>query len=341
MASNKKFSAAQQAMVCRQLALLTATGLTLPESLKALAEERETTPVNRAVAAINSEVERGNQAGEALTRNLSQLQGLPPALFKQGSEQLSRVFRQIAEFADKKQELRRIFRNSSIYPAAIAGVMVLVVLLLSVVVIPMLASMFADMGQSLPLPTRIVIGVSNFLKGWGGLFLIVLFSTAVAGLCKNSKLVFGILDKTPAIGRLNRSIAATEYLKTAILLLQSGLSLREALTVAADSVTNTYYAEKLKRLAEQGNDAAAALSNIQNKGLIPSIVGLTLRTGDRSGAALPAFIEAADYMERETDLAYTRFSSLLPPLMIIFIGCAVGFVIIAMYMPIFQMGSAV
>jgi len=339
MSSNNKLNAAQQAMICRQLGLLTATGLTLAEALKALADERETTPVDKAVAVMNREVEQGGQAGEVLTRHLSQLQGLPLAIFKQSGEQMTQVFRQIADFADKKQELSRIFRNSSIYPAVIAGIMVLVVLLLSVVVIPMLGNMFAESGQALPLPTRMVIGMSNFISGWGGLFLLMLFIIVAVGLFKNNCLFFNILDKMPAIGSLNRSIAATEFLKTAILMLQSGMSLREALSTASSSVTNAYYAATLKSLGSQSNDTAALLTSIQHKGIIPSIVGLTLRTGDRSGVALPTFIEAADYMERETELAYTKFSALLPPVMIICIGIIVGFVVIAMYMPIFQMGS--
>lgn len=339
MRSSKTVIIAHQAMLCRQLALLIASGRTPAEAIKAIAAEPGVFPVKDVVAAMADELDRGGAAEEVLGRHLSVLRGLPSEIFRLGSEPLARAFRDISVFAEKKQELRRTFLASTMYPAVIVAVLTIIVLLLSVIVIPMFATMFADMGSNLPLPTRMVITAAEFLRGGGGMVLVLAVTGIVAGFLRNNRRLFGMLDRIPVLGALSRSIATTEYLKTVTLLVRSGLPLRSALDAAAGSVSNAFYSGRLKDLSARNSDTSGLLDALQRNRIVPAIVGLTLRTGERSGAALPAFTDAAEYLERETELAYGRFSSLLPPLMMITIGVFVGFVIIAMYMPIFQMGS--
>jgi len=326
-------------MLCRQLAILIASGRTPAEAIKALAGEAGESPIRDVVAAMAEELERGVAAAEVLSSHLSVLRGLPSEVFQLGSRELAMAFRDVSVFAEKKQELRRTFLASTMYPAVIVAVLTIIVLLLSVIVIPMFAAMFADMGSNLPLPTRMVITAAEFLRRGGGLVLVLAVTGVVAGFLRNNRRLFGMLDRIPVLGALNRSIAATEYLKTVTLLVQSGLPLRSALDSAAGSVTNSFYSGRLRDLSARNSDTSGLINALQRSRIVPAIVGLTLRTGERSSAALPAFTDAAEYLERETELAYGRFSSLLPPLMMITIGVFVGFVIIAMYMPIFQMGS--
>ena len=341
MASKKIIRSDEVNMLCRQMALLIASGLTSAEAISALVDERDNTPMGRLLASMDEEVRRGAPASAVLTRNIPQLKGIPAALVDKGGEDLSQMFRELATYNEKRQETKKLIKASLVYPSIILSVAVAIVALLTVVVVPMLAGMFAEMGQALPLPTRIVIAVSDFMKGWGGLFLFIVLTALVVIIRKNKALALGVADRLPILQNLGRTASSAEFLRTLALMTMAKQPLSESLQASANMITNPYHAEQMHGALSGVNDVPGLVAAMRQTTLLPQMMQKTLAAGERSGMLSSALAEMADYMEREAARAAGRFTASLEPLLMIFLGTTVGFVIIAMYMPIFQMGSVV
>jgi type II secretory pathway component PulF len=328
-------------LLYRQLGAMTASGMRVEEAIKTLAEEADDSPVRGLVTAMQKDVERGTSAGEALASHLVHLRGLPPTVFSKDTNTLSRFFGDIAEFSEKRQALRRFMALSFVYPALVAVVLLFVVTLLMVVVVPMLASMFSDMGQALPLPTRMVIALSGFLGGWGGLMILVAVAAVLVIFLSNRLWFFQAADKMPFLREVNRKIAGAELFRNLALMTKLSVPSEQVLSAAAAFVTNDYYTKRLKDIAPKCRTLAEFVTRLRQEGLVPALVSHTVRAGERSGTLSEALHESARFVEHDAEKTYSRFVVLLYPLTIILLGAIVGFIVIAMYMPIFQMGAVV
>lgn len=323
-------------LLYRQLGAMTASGMTVEEAIKTLAEEAEDSPIKGLLASLQKDVERGAAVGEALAGHLK---GIPPAVFSRDTNTLSRYFADIAEFSEKRQALRRFMALSFVYPGLVAVVLLLVVMLLMVVVVPMLASMYSDMGQMLPIPTRMVIALSGFLGGWGGL-MILLTAVAIIVIFLSSRMWFyRAADKMPFIRAVNRKIAGAELFRNLALMTKLSVPPEQVLSNAAAFVTNDYYSMRLADMAPKSRTLADFVTRLREAGLVPALVRHTVRAGERSGTLAEALHESARFVEQDAEKTYSRFVVLLYPLTIILLGAIVGFIVTAMYMPIFQMGA--
>ena len=341
MKRRNKIKPEQVNMLYRQLAAMTGSGMTVGEAIQALAEDSEDSPIRPLVEQMNRDIMSGRKPGDALAANLPNLGGLQAKFFDQDSKVLSGFFSDIAEFSEKRQTLKGFIKLSFLYPGLVALVLLLVIGLLMVVVVPMLASIFTEAGQFLPLPTRIVIGISRFMSGWGGILLVMVVLPVILVLRRNKKWLYAIIDKAPGFGTLNRKIACAELARTLALLTKLNVPVAEVLQAAAPSVTNKYYSFKIAGIAGQCQDLSQFVLQLRQAGIVPALISHTVRTGVRSGTIAEALHESARFMETDAEKAYDRFVVLLYPVTIIILGSLVGFCVVAMYMPIFQMGSAV
>ncbi len=326
-------------LMFRQLAAMTGSGMPLAEAVRVLAEEGAGSPAGGLLSAIRKEIEQGSPPGEAITRHVPQVRGLSPSVFNSGElVTVSRALGQIAEFSEKRQTLRRFMVLSLIYPALLTIVLLCVLSLLMVFVIPMFASMYADMGGMLPLPTRIVVAVSrHFLL----FFWLVPFGVAALVLAARHKRIwlYALAARMPGIGMLNRKIAAAEFLRNLSLMANTNVPSRENLQSAAN-VSNDYYAFKLREAAAQADGMSQFIDGLSRMRIIPGMVRQTVRAGERSGTLAAALQETAAYMEREAEKTYNRYVVFLHPAMVILLGSIIGFCLIALYMPIFQLGAS-
>ena len=338
MARNTSFKPDHVNMLFRQLSAMTGSGMAVAEAIKTLAEEGEDSPVRDLVETMNRELQSGKSQGEVITKHLPHLRGLPLSALDKDLPTVSRFLADIAEFSEKRQQLRRFVILSFLYPSLVAALLVSVIFLLLVVVVPMLASMFSDMGQALPLPTRIMIALSNFLGSvW---YLIPAGVIAVIVVIQNKRpWLYAVADKIPLIKALNRKIACAELMRNLALMNRIEIPVQEALPAAAAAVTNSYYSGKIGVLAQKSQSISQFITLLRESGLVPAMVGHTIRAGEKSGTLEAAFRETSRYVELDAEKTYNRFVVLLYPLTIILLGVIVGFCVIAMYMPIFQMGS--
>jgi type II secretory pathway component PulF len=336
----KKIKTADINMLYRQLAAMTGSGLSVAESIRTLAEESDGSPVMTLVTALRQEMEKGASAGDAMSRHLPQVGGIASSLFDQDAKAVSVFFRDLAEFSEKKESLRKSLLLSFTYPALVALVLLLVLSLLMVVVVPMLAEIFSGSGQLLPLPTRIVLALSNFLKGWGGLAFLIALAAGATAVIRNKGMAYGLLDRVPFLGTLSRKITGAEFLRSLAFSARVDIPPAKAAQKAASGLTNDFHAKRLGDAVSGSVSVEQLVGQLKALGLVPPMIGHTLRAAERSNTLVSGLDESARFLEYDAEKAYERFVVLLYPLMVIVIGAAVGFCVVAMYMPIFQLGSA-
>lgn len=326
-------------MLYRQLSVMTAAGMTVAEAIKVLAEEGDDSPARPLLDAMKNELAAGSRPGDVLSANFPYLKGLPPELFEKDPATAAEFFSSLADFSEKRQMMRRFLGLIFLYPGLVAAMLLAVISILLIVVVPMLAAMFADMGGTLPLPTRIVIALSSFVQGWGGFSVLMALAALIGMLIKKKSLRYALIDKLPVLRMLNRKIAGAELVRNLALLTRAGVSSRDALSSAAASVTNEYFSGRFTDAARNSQGIAHCLSELRKEKLISSAVSHAARTGERSGTLTAVLHESARFLEQDAEKTYDRFLVLLYPVTILLLGTVVGFCIIAMYMPIFQMGA--
>jgi type IV pilus assembly protein PilC len=246
---------------------------------------------------------------------------------------------------EKLSKIKRQIKSAMIYPSVILFVAVAVVSLLLVIVVPMLANMFAEGGQQLPLPTRIVVTISNFLKGWGGLSLLVAAVGSIVGLKqfrkteKGLRITDAIALKVPVAGTLIQRVAVAKFTRTLGTLMTSGVPILEGLLIVSRTAGNKVVEEAIITTRQSVSEGKTLAEPLGRAKVFPAMVVQMIAVGEATGALDNMLNKIADFYDEEVDSAVAALTSMLEPMLMIFLGTTVGFIIVAMYMPIFQMGS--
>jgi len=260
---------------------------------------------------------------------------------------LDTILQRLATYMEKFAKIKKQIKSAMVYPAVILFVAVAVVALLLVVVVPMLAAMFAESGQALPLPTRIVIVFSDFLKGWGGLASLLAIVGFIVGLKQWRKTLKGlqvtdaIALKIPVAGDLIRKVSVAKFTRTLGTLMTSGVPILEGLLIVARTAGNKVVEEAILTTRQSVSEGKTLAEPLTKSKVFPPMVTQMISVGEATGALDNMLTKIADFYDDEVDSAVATLTSLLEPMLMIFLGTTVGFVIVAMYMPIFQMGSAI
>ncbi len=334
-------------ILTRQLATMIDAGLPLVQCLTILGSQTENKRLAAVIGQVRTDVESGSTFADALKKHPKIFDNLYVNMVAAGEAGgiLDTILQRLAAYMEKFAKIKSQIKSAMIYPAVILFVAVAVVALLMVVVVPMLAAMFADMGQALPLPTRIVITVSNFLKGWGGLALLVIIIGSFVALKQFRKtenglrITDGIALKLPVAGSLIQRVSVAKFTRTLGTLLSSGVPILEALLIVSRTAGNRVVEDAIigtRTSVSEGKTLAEPLSKAQ---VFPPMVVQMISVGEATGALDNMLNKIADFYDDEVDTAVAALTSLLEPMLMIFLGTTVGFVIVAMYMPIFQMGS--
>ncbi len=334
-------------ILTRQLATMIDAGLPLVQCLTILGSQTENKTLAAVIGQVRTDVESGATFADALKKHPKIFDNLYVNMVAAGEAGgiLDTILQRLAAYMEKFAKIKSQIKSAMIYPAVILFVAVAVVALLMVVVVPMLAAMFADMGQALPLPTRIVITVSNFLKGWGGLVLLIVIIGSFVALKQFRKTENGlritdnIALKLPVAGSLIQRVSVAKFTRTLGTLLSSGVPILEALLIVSRTAGNKVVEEAIistRTSVSEGKTLAEPLSKAR---VFPPMVVQMISVGEATGALDNMLNKIADFYDDEVDTAVAALTSLLEPMLMIFLGTTVGFVIVAMYMPIFQMGS--
>jgi len=336
-------------ILTRQLATMIDAGLPLVQCLEILGSQTENKTLAKVIVQVRSDVESGATFADALKKHPKVFDNLYVNMVAAGEAGgiLDTILGRLAAYMEKFAKIKRQIKSAMIYPSVILFVAVAVVALLLVVVVPMLAAMFKEAGQALPLPTRIVIAFSDFLKGWGGLILLLSIVGTIVGIRRWRKTDAGmrttdrIAMKIPVMGSLVIRVAVAKFTRTLGTLMTSGVPILEGLIIVAKTAGNKVVEEAIMQTRQSVSEGKTLAEPLTKAKVFPPMVTQMISVGEATGALDNMLNKIADFYDEEVDSAVAALTSMLEPMLMIFLGTTVGFVIIAMYMPIFQMGSAV
>jgi type IV pilus assembly protein PilC len=332
----------------RQLATMIDAGLPLVQCLDILGTQTENKTLQKTVNQVRSDVESGATFADALKKHPKIFDSLYCNMVAAGEAGgiLDTILARLAAFMEKFAKIKGQIKSAMIYPAIILFVAVAVVSLLLVVVVPMLAQIFVEAKMQLPFPTRIVMAVSNFLKSWGGLALLLAIVGIFVGLKQYRKTeqglrtTDGVALKLPVAGSLIRRVAVAKFTRTLGTLLTSGVPILEGLLIVSRTAGNKVVEEAILATRQSVSEGKTLADPLGRSKIFPAMVVSMISVGEATGALDNMLNKIADFYDDEVDSAVAALTSMLEPMLMIFLGVVVGFVIVAMYMPIFQMGAA-
>ena len=322
-------------------------GLPLVQCLEILGSQTENKGLSKVITQVRSDVESGATFADALKKHPKAFDTLYVNMVAAGEAGgiLDTILGRLASYMEKFARIKKQIKSAMIYPSVILFVAVTVVAILMIFVVPMLANMFAEMGGTLPAPTRIVIWLSNFLSGWGGLSMALSAVGIFVGIQQWRKTENGlrmtdrIAMNIPVVGMLIRKVAVAKFTRTMGTLLTSGVPILEGLIIVAKTAGNKVIEEAIMMTRQSVSEGKTLAEPLSKSKVFPAMVNQMIAVGEATGALDNMLNKIADFYDEEVDTAVAALTSMLEPLLMIFLGTTVGFVIVAMYMPIFQMGA--
>jgi type IV pilus assembly protein PilC len=321
-------------------------GLPLVQCLDILGTQEEDKNFARVILATRTDVESGASLADAMKKHPKAFDALFTNMIAAGEAGgiLDTILKRLATYIEKAVKLKSQVKSAMIYPIAVIVIAALVVGAILWKVIPTFANLFAGLGAQLPLPTRIVIAASNGLVRFMPFVVVgigagIFAFRAYYGTPGGRKVVDSIILKMPVLGLLMRKIAVARFCRTLSTLLASGVSILEALDITARTAGNAVVEEailKTRKSIEGGETIAQPLKETK---VFPAMVVQMIGVGEATGALDTMLGKIAEFYEEEVDVAVAGLLTLLEPIMIFFLGIVVGGIVIAMYLPIFDLIS--
>ena len=332
----------------RQFATMVNSGLPLVQALDILARQTENKTLSEVTKQVVYDVESGNTLADALAKHPNAFSQLYVNMVAAGEAGgiLDTIMLRLATFLEKNDAIIRKVKGAMVYPSVIFSVAILAVLVLLIFVIPTFQNMFASVNLELPLPTRLVIAMSAFLQGfwWGiiGAGVILFFGIRSYYRTENGKLV---IDKTllgfPVLGDLLRKSSVSRFTRTLGTLLASGVSILDGLEITARTAGNRVIHDAVMESRGSIAGGETIAGPLEKSGVFPPMVTSMIAVGEATGGLDEMLSKIADFYDDEVDAAVSTLLSLMEPVMIVFLGVIVGGMIVAMYLPIFDMINAV
>jgi len=334
------------AIFFRQFSVMIDAGLPLVQCLEILAANQENPTFQKTLTGVRTTVEGGSTLANAMRQYPVIFDDLSTNMIEAGETGgiLDIILQRLATYVEKAVRLRAAVKSALIYPVAVVGIAVLIVGALLKWVVPIFANLFVGLGVALPLPTRIVIGLSAFI-GHFWWFAIVGMIALVFGLKqvrknKTGKYYFDmVLLKLPVLGILLRKIAVARFTRTLGTLITSGVPILEGLAITARTSGNAVLEEALMKVRKAIEEGRTIVDPLKESGVFPNMVTQMIGVGEATGAMDAMLQKIADFYEDEVDAATKDMLTLLEPIMIGFLGIMVGGIVISLYMPLFSMIS--
>ncbi len=332
----------------RQFATMINSGLPLVQSLNILAQQTEKPKLKEVTKAVVFDVEAGNTLADAFAKHPSAFSQLYVNMVAAGEAGgiLDTILLRLATFLEKNDKLIRKVKSAMIYPSVILCVAAAAIAVLLIFVIPVFQQMFSDASVALPLPTRIVIGASAFLQTfwWAVLLGIGLVAFAINryyATPSGRRRIDAVLLGLPVLGDVLRKSAVARFTRTLGTLISSGVSILDGLEITAKTAGNTVIQDAImaSRASIAGGDTIA--DPLEKSGVFPPMVISMIAVGEQTGGLDEMLTKIADFYDDEVDVAVSGLLSLLEPAMILVLGVVVGGMIVAMYLPIFNMMETV
>jgi len=331
----------------RQFSTMIDAGLPLVQGLTILAEQSENPTFKGVLKEINKDVEGGSTLAEAMKKHPDVFDDLFVNLVAAGEVGgiLDTILRRLAEYIEKAERLKSQIKGAMTYPIVVMAIAIIVIAVILIFVIPVFEDMFKSFGSALPLPTQIVVNMSRFMKS--NFIWIILAFGAVGFLFKKYRASKGgrrttdnLSLKLPVFGDMLKKVAVARFTRTLGTMIQSGVPILDALEIVARTSGNVILEEILFEVRGSIAEGQTIAEPLSENDIFPGMVIQMISVGEATGALDTMLEKIADFYDEEVDAAVEALTSMLEPLLMLFLGGAIGGLVIAMYLPIFSMASA-
>jgi type IV pilus assembly protein PilC len=332
------------AVFFRQFSVMIDAGLPLVQCLEILAANQENQVFQKCLTAVRTTVEGGATLSNAMRQHPKIFDDLTTNMIEAGETGgiLDTILQRLAAYVEKNVKLKTAVKSALIYPVSVISIACLIVGALLKFVVPIFANMFASMDITLPLPTKIVIGVSNFVKDWWYVFIILLILVIVGirqvrkdprGRFLTDKFLLGMW----VLGPVLRKIAVARFTRTLGTLITSGVPILEGLAITARTSGNAVLEDALMKVRKAVEEGRTIVDPLRESGVFPNMVTQMIGVGEATGAMDAMLQKIADFYEDEVDAATKNLLTLMEPALIGFLGLVVGGIVISLYLPLFSM----
>lgn len=329
----------------RQFSTMIDAGLPLVQALDILSTQVENKSFSKVLVQVKADVEAGATYADALRKHPKVFSELYVNMVAAGEAGgiLDTILSRLAGYIEKAMKIKKEVKGAMVYPIVVSTIAVIVVGVIMVFVVPTFTEMFSQLGGTLPLPTKIVVGISNFLKGIGGLIILGSIVGFIVGFrqfratAKGKKITDAILLKLPIFGIMLVKVAVAKFTRTMGTLTSSGVPILDGLEITAKTAGNKVVEEAIMGVRTAVSEGKALAEPLAKAKVFPPMVTHMIAVGESTGALDTMLTKIADFYDDEVDAAVGNLTAMMEPLLMIFLGTTVGFVIIAMYLPIFKM----
>jgi type IV pilus assembly protein PilC len=329
----------------RQFATMIGAGLPLVQALEILSKQTENKAFAKHIEDIKTDVEGGSTFADALKKHPKIFSDLYTNMVAAGETGgiLDTILVRLATYIEKAQSLKRKVKGAMVYPTVVITVAILVIVIIMVFVVPTFGKMFETLGGTLPLPTQMIINASDFLGGTGGLVILAALIITIVSIIqfrktqKGRKITDQILLKFPIVGVLFKKVAVAKFTRTLGTLISSGVPILDGLNITAKTAGNKVIEAavyKVRKGVSEGKTIAEPLSEAK---VFPPMVTQMIAVGESTGALDSMLEKIADFYDDEVDNAVANLTSMIEPALMVFLGGTVGFIVVAMYLPIFKL----
>ncbi|MDQ3803111.1 MAG: type II secretion system F family protein [Acidobacteriota bacterium] len=344
----KKAKAKELAIFTRQFSVMIDAGLPLVQCLDILSQQQENKFFAQVLTQVRQDVEEGSTLAAAMARHPKAFDQLFVNMIEAGETGgiLDLILQRLSSYIEKIVKLRRDVVSAMIYPAAVVVIAVGVIAVIMVFVIPSFQSIFQGLlgpGEQLPLPTRIVVSISEFLAGLGGLIILgALIAVALVirfyyRTPRGRRQIDYLLLKVPLVGTILRKIAVARFSRTLATLLSSGVPILQALDITARTAGNVILEEAITKIRFGVERGESVVEPLKASDVFPNMVIQMVGIGEQTGALDAMLGKIADFYEQEVDAAIAGLLTLIEPIMIGFLGVTIGSIVVAMYLPLFTL----
>ena len=348
LSARGKVTSKDLSIFTRQFSVMIDAGLPLVQCLDILASQQENKFFQQVLTQTRQDVEEGATLAVAMSRHPKAFDQLFVNMIEAGETGgiLDIILQRLSTFIEKIVKLRRDVISAMIYPSAVIVIAVLVVAAILVFVIPQFQAIFMGLlgpDEKLPLPTRIVVGLSEFIAGWGGLSILVGLIAGFVGIRTYYKTPGGrrqldkLTLKAPILGPVLRKIAIARFSRTLSTLLSSGVPILQSLDITARTAGNVIIEEAIRAIRTGVERGESFVEPLKASDVFPNMVAQMVGIGEQTGALDSMLGKIADFYEQEVDNAIANMLTLIEPAMIGFLGVTIGGIVIAMYMPLFTL----
>ena len=333
----------------RQLATMLKAGVPLLQSFEIIARGHKNPRFARLMMEIKGRIEAGSSLSQAFREHPGQFDSLYCNLVGAGETagMLDGILERLATYKEKILAIKSKIKSALFYPTTVVVVAIGVVTVIMIWVIPAFKQVFTNFGANLPAPTLVVIGISDFFVAWWWVMAAIIAGTVMGlfVLHRRSAAFRYTLDrislKVPIVGGIIEKATIARWTRTLSTMFAAGVPLVEALDAVAGAAGNAVYAAGTKKIQTEVSTGTTLTNAMHNTGLFPSMVLQMTQIGEESGSLDGMLSRVADFFEREVDDAVAALSSLLEPIIIVFLGVVIGGLVVAMYLPFFKLGAVI